>query len=63
MIVITELPIAINNLLRTQVDYMRPEYDLVIAMALLRLLIYGVFGVCFLCFARPIAKVFAKDLT
>jgi hypothetical protein len=63
MIVLTELPSEIYNMSQTQVDYMRPEYELVIAMSLVRLFIYVVLGVCFLFFARPLAKLFTKDLT
>jgi hypothetical protein len=62
MIVLTELPTEIYNMSKTQVDYMKPEYELVIAMALVRLFIYVVAGVCFLVFARPLAKLFTKGL-
>lgn len=63
MLVLTELPTEIYNMSKTQVDYMRPEYKLLIAMSLVRLFIYAVLGVCFLFRARPLAKLFTKDLT
>jgi hypothetical protein len=62
MIVLTELPSTIYNMSKTQVDYMRPEYELVIAMSLVRLFVYLVGGICFLVFARPLARLFTKGL-
>lgn len=60
MLVLTELPSSIYNMSKTQVDYMKPAYELVIAMELVRLFIYLVMGICFLVFARPLARLFTK---
>jgi hypothetical protein len=62
MVVLTELPSSIYNMSNTQVDYMKPAYELVIAMELVRLFIYLVMGICFLFFARPLARLFTKGL-
>jgi len=62
VVVLTELPSQIYNMTKTQVDYMKPEYELYIAMSLVRLFIYVVLGACFLFFARPLAKLFTRDL-
>ena len=63
MIVLTELPTEIFNMCETQVDYMKGEYKFVIVMSLVRLFIYAGAGIGFLIFARPLAKLFTKDLT
>ena len=62
VVVLTELPSQIYNMTKTQVDYMKPEYELYIAMSLVRLFFYVVLGACLLFFARPLAKLFTRDL-
>ncbi len=62
MIVLTQLPSEIYNMFKTQVDYMKPEYGFVIVMTLVRLVFYAVAGICFLVFARPLAKLFTIGL-
>jgi hypothetical protein len=62
MIVLTELPTEIFNIHTSQIDYIVSEHEFVLAMSLVRLFIYTVTGICFLVFARPLAKLFTKDL-
>ncbi|HEV2453889.1 MAG TPA: hypothetical protein VGY98_06485 [Verrucomicrobiae bacterium] len=62
VIVLTELPALFYNLFATRVEYMKPGYVLVIVMALVRLIVYSVSSIGFLVFARPLAKLFTKDL-
>jgi hypothetical protein len=62
MIILTELPSTIYNMCNTRVDYMKPEYALIMAMQLVRLFIYLVSAICFLVFAKPLANFFTKDL-
>ena len=62
MIVLTELPTEIFNIHTSQVDYIVSEHEFILAMSLVRLFFYSIAAVCFLVFARPLAKLFTKDL-
>lgn len=62
MIVLTELPSQFYTMFQTHVDYLKPVYGLAIAMLFVRLFIYLVLGICFLVFARPIARLFTRGL-
>ncbi len=62
MIVLTELPSQIYAMSKTHIDYMKPEYGLMIEMLLVRLFIYAVAGTCFLVYAHPLARLFTKGL-
>jgi hypothetical protein len=62
MIVLTELPTEIFNIHTSQIDYIVSEHEFVLAMSLVRLIIYTVSAICFLVFARPLTKLFTKGL-
>jgi hypothetical protein len=62
MLVLTELPTEIFAIQKSQIDYITTEHEFVLAMSLVRLFIYAGAGICFLFFARPLAKLFTKDL-
>ena len=61
-VLVTTLPTEIFNIHTSQVDYIVKEHEFLFAMSLVRLFIYFVGGVCFLAFARPLAKLFTKGL-
>jgi hypothetical protein len=61
-VLLTTLPTEIFNIHTSQVDYIKSEHEFLFAMSLVRLFIYSVGGVCFLVFARPLAKLFTKGL-
>jgi hypothetical protein len=62
VIVLTELPVTIFSISKSQIDYITAEHEFALAMLLVRLCIYLVAGICFLIFARPLGKLFAKGL-
>jgi hypothetical protein len=62
VIVLTELPVVIFDISKSQVDYIISEHEFSLVMLLVRLFIYLVAGICFLIFARPLGKLFAKGL-
>jgi hypothetical protein len=62
IVVLTELPAEIFNILTSRIDYIVSEHEFVLAMTLVRLLIYTVAGICFLVLARPMAKLFTRGL-
>jgi hypothetical protein len=61
-VLVTTLPTEIFNIHTSQVDYIVKEHEFLFAMSLVRFFIYCVGGVCFLVFARPLAKLFTKGL-
>jgi hypothetical protein len=61
-VVITTLPGEIYNIHMSQVDYIVKEHEFLFAMSLVRFFIYFIGGICFLVFARPLAKLFTKGL-
>jgi hypothetical protein len=61
-VVLTTLPTEIFNIHTSQVDYIVSEHEFLLAMSLVRLFVYSAGGICFLVFARPLAKLFTKGL-
>ncbi len=62
MLVLTELPTEIYNIHKSEIDYITSEHEFILVMSLVRLFIYAGAGICFLFFARPLARLFTKDL-
>jgi hypothetical protein len=61
-VVITTLPTEIFNIHTSQVDYIVSEHEFLLAISLVRSFVYSAGGICFLVFARPLAKLFTKGL-
>ena len=61
-VLLTTLPTELFNIHTSQVDYIVKEHEFLFAMSLVRFVIYFAGGVCFLAFARPLAKLFTKGL-
>ncbi len=62
VVVITTLPSEIYNIHTSKVDYIVSEHEFLLAMSLVRLFIYSAGGICFIVFARPLGRLFAKGL-
>ena len=61
-VVVTTIPSEIYNIHKSQIDYIVSQHEFLLAMSLVRLFIYSVGGICFIIFARPLGKLFAKGL-
>jgi hypothetical protein len=62
VIVLTEIPVMIADILKSQFDYIKSEREFALAMIVVRFFIYVGGGVCLSVFARPLGRLFAKGL-
>jgi hypothetical protein len=63
VVLVTEMPPLISGISKYQADKMLSEHEFsLLIMVLAKLCIYLVAGICFLIFARPLARLFTKDL-
>jgi hypothetical protein len=61
-ITITEIPVMISDILKSQIDYITSEREFTLAMLIVRLFLYIVASICFLIFSRPLGKLFVRGL-
>jgi hypothetical protein len=62
IVILTELPVMIFEIHKSQFENITSERVFALGALLVRLLIYVGAGICFLIFARPLARLFTKGL-
>jgi hypothetical protein len=61
-VILTELPALVFDIFESRFQYITLEHEVALLMVLVRLAFYLIGGLCFLLFARPLARLLAKGL-